>query len=139
MTTMSLDATNVALLRGWLSSAPRRRELPSGSVVVELDVTTRGERGATSVPVAWFDPGSNVEALAEGDEVIVVGHVRRRFYRSGSLTQSRTEVVAQRVVPAGRRAQVTRALGELAAIITSSATPSSATPSSTGLATRAPA
>jgi single-strand DNA-binding protein len=49
--------------------------------------------------------------------VLVVGHVRRRFFRSGALTQSRTEVVAQRVVPLSRRARVTRVLEAVATAI----------------------
>jgi single-strand DNA-binding protein len=46
-----------------------------------------------------------------GDEVVVIGRVRKRFFRVGGATQSRTEVVATRVVPARRRAQVAKALG----------------------------
>jgi single-strand DNA-binding protein len=117
MTAMSIDATNVAVVQGRLSSQPRRRELPSGSVLVELDVTTRGEGGSSSVPVAWFDPAAGAEGLQEGDAVLVVGHVRRRFFRSGALTQSRTEVVASRVLLASRRAQASRILAEVAAAI----------------------
>lgn len=120
-TTNTIDATNVALVQGRLSGPPRRRELPSGSVLVELDVTTRGEFGSCSVPVAWFEPGAAADALDEGDGVVVLGFVRRRFFRSGATTQSRTEVVAQRVVPATRRSQVARALAELGAAVSGEA------------------
>ena len=37
--------------------------------------------------------------------VVVVGRVRRRFFRAGGATASRTEVVADRVVPARQRAR----------------------------------
>jgi single-strand DNA-binding protein len=84
-------------------------------VLVELDVTTRGEGGSSSVPVAWFDPGPLADSLQQGDGVVVVGHVRRRFFRSGGATQSRTEVVAQLVVSASRRAQVARILDDVVA------------------------
>lgn len=117
MTTETFDATNVAVVQGRLSGAPRRRELPSGSVLVELDVTTRGGGGSSSVPVAWFDPGILAASLQAGDEVVVVGYVRRRFFRAAATTQSRTEVVAQRVIVASKRAQVGRALGEVAVTI----------------------
>lgn len=118
MTTTTIDATNVAIVQGRLSGAPRRRELPSGSVLVELDVTTRGDGGSSSVPVAWFDPGALAATLQEGDDVLIVGYVRRRFFRTAAaVTQSRTEVVAQRVVGAAKRAQVGRALGEVMAVI----------------------
>ena len=36
-----VDANNLVLLRGALSSVPVERELPSGSTVVQLEVTTR--------------------------------------------------------------------------------------------------
>ena len=40
------------------------------------------------------------------ERMVVVGRVRRRFYRAGGSTQSRTEVVAEAVVNArhGKRA-----------------------------------
>ena len=48
--------------------------------------------------MSWADPPSaDEEALLEETEVVVVGRVRRRFFRSGGATQSRTEVVAERV------------------------------------------
>jgi single-strand DNA-binding protein len=117
MTAVTIEATNVAVVQGRLSGAPRRRELPSGSVLVELDVTTRGDGGSSSVPVVWFDPGALADSLQAGNEILVVGYVRRRFFRSGATTQSRTEVVAQRVIVASKRAQVGRVLGEVAAAI----------------------
>ena len=117
MTTESIDATNVAVVQGRLSGTPRRRELPSGSVLVELDVTTRGERGSWSVPVAWFDPDPLADSLQEGDAVVVLGYVRRRFFRVAATTQSRTEVVAARVLPASRKATVARALHAVAVAI----------------------
>jgi len=88
---------NIAIVRGVLTRDPSIRDLPSGSVVVnyELSSTSRsGER--RSVPVAWTDP-SRPPALKSGDEVVVVGSVRRRFFRAGGSTQSRTEVVADLV------------------------------------------
>jgi single-strand DNA-binding protein len=45
-----------------------------------------------------------------GTDVLVVGRVRRRFFRAGGVTQSRTEVVASAVVPLRRTAAVRRAL-----------------------------
>jgi hypothetical protein len=116
MTTV-IEAANVAVVRGQLSGAPRRRQLSSGSVLVEFDVTTRDGDGASSVPVVWFDPGALAETLQQGSAVLVVGFVRRRFFRSAGSTQSRTEVVARRVVACSRRAQVARTLAEVATAI----------------------
>ncbi|MBI4884539.1 MAG: single-stranded DNA-binding protein [Actinobacteria bacterium] len=101
---------NIVILRGVLSSDPVSRTLASGSVVVSLEVTTTVEGSSVSVPVAWFDPAREV-LFAAGDALVVTGTVRRRFFRSAGLTQSRTEVVATEVVAAGRARQVKAAVG----------------------------
>ena len=94
---------NLAVVRGRLSSDPSRRELPSGDVVHQYEVTVRAASGpAESVPVARFTSG-RVPSLHEGDEVVVTGRVRRRFFRAGGVTASRTEVVADSVVAASKR------------------------------------
>jgi single-strand DNA-binding protein len=99
---------NLVVLRGTLSSETRTRELPSGSVLSQFDVTTRDADGTQSVPVAWFDPPASVGELEAGAELVVLGSVRRRFFRAGGVTQSRTEVVAAKVVPARRSRDVKR-------------------------------
>lgn len=97
---------NVVVLRGSLSSSPVVRSLASGSVLVSLELTTTVEGANVSVPVAWFDPPGDVE-WDTGDQLLVTGTVRRRFFRAGGVTSSRTEVVATEVIPAssGRRAR----------------------------------
>jgi single-strand DNA-binding protein len=106
---------NVALLRGAVRGDPVTRVLPSGGVVVQFDVSTAvrstGTVSNTSVPVAWADPSSaSMAYLTDGNEVVVVGAVQRRFFRVGGATQSRTEVVAESVIPVRRRKQVEVAL-----------------------------
>lgn len=108
-----MDATNLAVLRGTVSSEPRRRELASGTIVTQVEVTTRGAT-TSSVPVAVFD--REVTATA-GDDVVVIGHVRRRFFRVGGVTQSRTEVVAGRIVPAHHHRRVGQALDAAAELL----------------------
>ena len=54
--------------------------------------------------------GCGVQAVDQGDQLLVVGTVRRRFFRSGGSTQSRTEVVASEVLPLTRKRQVRAAL-----------------------------
>ena len=103
-----MSERNLVVLRGALTAEPRTRELPSGSVLSQFDVTTRDDGGTQSVPVAWFDPPAMVGDLDAGVEVLVVGSVRRRFFRAGGATQSRTEVVAAKVVPARRGRDVKR-------------------------------
>ena len=79
---------------------PRRRScapLPSGDEVLALELTVRPAEGpAESVPVAWLAAPPAAAAWAAGEEVLVIGRVRRRFFRAGGRTQSRTEVVADR-------------------------------------------
>jgi single-strand DNA-binding protein len=103
---------NLVVLRGTVSGEPRARDLPSGSTLLQLDLTTRDDAGTQSVPVAWFDPPAGAAELATGTDVVVVGTVRRRFFRAGGATQSRTEVVADRVVMARRTKEVQRSLDQ---------------------------
>lgn len=100
---------NLVILRGHLSSAPVHRSLESGSILVTLEVSTPTPSGTASVPVAWFDPPRPPDWEA-GEEVVVTGQVRRRFFRVASGTQSRTEVVAIAVMPARHLARVGRAI-----------------------------
>lgn len=110
---------NVVVLQGFLTRPAELRVLPSGDSLVGLEVTVpRPGEKAESVPVVW--PGAPAAAadLDVGTQVVVVGRVRRRFFRSGGATQSRTEVVAEVVVEARRvkraKAVVARAAAGLA-------------------------
>ncbi len=100
---------NHVLLTGRLSSAPQHRELASGSSLWSLELTTDTPEGAWSVPVTWFDPPIE-PAFCAGDEVVVLGSVRRRFFRTSAGTQSRTEVVASEVVAATAKRKVNTVL-----------------------------
>ena len=93
--------TNVALLIGRLSRPAEPRDLPSGDRLVQYEVTIPSETGrAESVPVVWVNAPAYAEDYDVDEKVVVVGRVRRRFFQSGGRTQSRTEVVADSVVPA---------------------------------------
>lgn len=97
---------DLAILVGTLSSDPSTLDLSSGSVLHRYEVTVRDrDQPAQTVPVAWFDP-PRPPALAAGDAVVVVGAVRRRFFRAGGVTRSTTEVVARHVGRAGGRSAV---------------------------------
>jgi single-strand DNA-binding protein len=89
---------NIAVIVGTVSRDPDIRELSDGAVVAELDVKVVGEGApAVTVPVSLLGgPGPGIGA---GAEVIVVGRVRRRFYRAGGATVSRTDVLADAVLP----------------------------------------
>lgn len=119
---------NVVAIRGRLSRPAEERILPtSGDRIVGLDLTVRREGAdkTESVPVVIADPPASVAALEAGAEVVVVGHVARRFFRAGGLTQSRTEVVARTVVPVRSAKKVEAALTAAAEEI-EAALPSSA-------------
>jgi single-strand DNA-binding protein len=114
---------NVVLLQGVVSSAVDRRELANGSTVWSFDVATKadGERAET-VPVSWSDPPATVD-LGVGMAVLVLGRVRRRFFRTGAGTQSRTEVVVHRTVIGGDRRKHAKLLAEATARFRSEAAP----------------
>ncbi|HEY3830793.1 MAG TPA: hypothetical protein VGO03_00720 [Acidimicrobiia bacterium] len=101
-TSTSSESVNIAVVRGVLSSPPDCRTLPSGSELAQLQVTTRPDDGAAvSVPVSVTDPAAWVTVLDAGDEVLVAGTVRRRFFRAGGSTASRVEVAAVAISRAG--------------------------------------
>ena len=119
---MNASRQNLVVLRGALAAEPQERTLPSGSVAVQFDVrTTLGDAGdgaAATVPVSWIDPPPAERALLEvGEGLVVVGAVCRRFFRAGGATQSRTEVVAEVIVPQRRtrsaRSAIARAVDSL--------------------------
>jgi single-strand DNA-binding protein len=93
--------TNLVVLIGRLARPPEQRQLPSGDLLVAFEVTVPrpGERAET-VPVVWFEAPASATDLEVDASVVVVGRVRRRFFRAGGSTQSRTEVVADAVVSA---------------------------------------
>ena len=104
---------NLVVLEGVLARPAQDLELPSGSRLLSLEVTVRRDEGAAEpVPVAWFDPPAWATALDGGAGVVVLGRVRRRFFRAGGVTQSRTEVVASKVVRASATSKVTALLAE---------------------------
>jgi single-strand DNA-binding protein len=108
------------VLHGVLARDPDVRSLPSGDELVTYEVTVpRADGPAEGVPVVRFGAPGAGPALAAGDVVVVVGRVRRRFFRAGGATQSRTEVVATRVsrarTPARARSLLGKALAAAAA------------------------
>src|SRR5438552_17608402 len=103
---------NVVTLRGRLSRPAEERTLPSGDRLVQLELTVArpGEK-ADSVPVVCFDAPATVAGLDVNDEVMILGRVRRRFFKTAGGTQSRTEVVADQVVPNRSLKRVANAIG----------------------------
>src|SRR2546429_2559439 len=82
---------NVVALIGHLTRPAEQRVLPSGDRLIELQVTTARESArAETVPVVWFDPPASAANLDVDETVVVVGRVRRRFFRAGGAPPSRT-------------------------------------------------
>ena len=107
---------NVVVLKGSLTRPAELRTLPSGDSLVGLEVTVpRPGDKAESVPVVWPDAPATAADLDVGEKVVVVGRVRRRFFRSGGATQSRTEVVADVVVEARKVRRAKTVLAQAAA------------------------
>jgi single-strand DNA-binding protein len=100
-----MEAVNLSVLRGAISAPPEIRALKSGRRVATLAVrTSTGEGRNTSVPVTVWDPPAWVETLEIDDDVLVVGRVRRRFFRTATGgSGARTDVEAQSLAPARDR------------------------------------
>jgi len=109
---------NVVMVQGTLSRAPEVKVLPSGDRLVAYEVTVREEGQKTeSVPVVWFDAPPRSAELGSGTEVVVLGRVRRRFFRTPGGTGSRTEVVAESVTVARQRKRVAGAIASAMSVL----------------------
>jgi len=123
---------NVVVLQGRLARPAEARVLPSGDRLVAFEVTVAGPEGRReTVPVVWFAAPPSAADYDVDTEVIVVGRVRRRFYRAGGSTASRTEVVAEAVLRSGQVKRAAAALRDAIARI------EAGTASSTGTAVAA--
>ncbi len=119
-------SSNLVVLHGTVSREPDERVLASGTHVVQFDVTTvvedDGALSNVSLPVAWHDPtAAAIATIVVGEEVVVIGSVRRRFFRVGGMTQSRTEVLVDVLVPARRRKTARSAVAAAVAALTQAA------------------
>lgn len=107
---------NEVVLVGRVSGAPAERELPSGDalvswrVVVDRPAPRRAPPGARRATVDTVDCVARsgpvrraARALADGDVVAVEGALRRRFWRSGPGSVSRTEVEVEGLRRLSRR------------------------------------
>ena len=108
---------NLAVVRGEVSSPPDVRVLPSDAVLVQLQVTTRLESETLSTPIAVWNPAAWVQELEPGTEIVVVGRVRRRFFRAAGATASRVELEADLVAKASDRRRVRAALRKVNAAL----------------------
>lgn len=97
----SPDWTNEVRLVGRISADAEERELPSGDRVAQLRVvvprsTDTGTGRVDTIDVACWSARTRRSArgLKAQDHVEVTGALRRRFFRTGTVTVSRYEVEA---------------------------------------------
>ena len=91
---------NEVVLVGRVAADPEVKELPSGDAVWLFRLVVRRQEGSTTRQTvdtlqcsAWTRRVQrSVSGWREGDRVEVSGSVRRRFFRSGGVPQSRVEV-----------------------------------------------
>jgi single-strand DNA-binding protein len=105
------DPMNLVLLAGTIATDLTFRTLAAGTRLASFDVAVVSDAGQRSqVPIAWLDPPDAASSLVAGQEVVVTGEVRRRFFRTEGATASRTEVIADIVVPARQRTKAAAAI-----------------------------
>lgn len=105
-------SANLCVVRGECSACPEVRELASGARLAAVSVRVNAAGGrATSVPVVWWEPPAWFEEVDAGDELVVVGRVRRRFFGlAGGGRGARVEVEADVVARGGDGRRVSSAL-----------------------------
>lgn len=103
--------TNLVVVRGTLRADPERRGLATGDDVLVCDLIVHVDEGPSeSVPVLWEEPPAAAGRLVADLDVVVIGRVRRRFFRVGGATATRTEVHADSIVPVRAGATLRRTL-----------------------------
>jgi len=110
---------NVVVLQGTLAAEPVERTLPSGTTVMDWVLKTPSDGKKVSVPIQWTEPNRSVQAYDVGDEVVVFGSVRQRFFRARGVLTSRTEVVGESVSKPRQRVATAKLLARAEAALLS--------------------
>jgi single-strand DNA-binding protein len=104
---------NMVIVIGKLTRPLQVRSLPSGVWLASFDLhVVRADESVDTVLVALFQTAENAVEWKTGEELLVVGRVRRRFFRIGGSTQSRTEVVAEIALSLNHKDKVCTALAD---------------------------
>jgi single-stranded DNA-binding protein len=103
-----MTTINLGVVQGTCSDVPDVRELTSGRRLATVSVRVKtGEEPATSVPVTVWDPPAWIETIEAGEELLVVGRIQRRFFRSATgATAAKVELVADALARTGDRRRV---------------------------------
>lgn len=96
--------TNVSLVRGTLVALPTVRVIDRHQRATTFDLATivGGKRAVVPVMALNMD----LPIIKVGDDVTVLGHVRRRFFRIGARTQSVTELMVECIVSGNKTARL---------------------------------
>ncbi len=109
---------NMVIVIGNLVKPVEVRNLPSGVSIANFDIVVQQVDGTPdTVPVALFEAPDEALQWQPGARLLVIGRVRRRFFRVGLSTQSRTEVVAEKALPISHCDDARRALAGVAPTI----------------------
>jgi len=95
---------NLTIVSGIVRGAPVHHNLPAGESATSFDVQAEAQRELVPITSVGACP------VSDGDEIVVIGRTRKRFWRVGERNQARTEVVAEVVIPRRQRARVRRAV-----------------------------
>lgn len=90
------QSTNVAVVRGRLVALPTVRVIDRHQRATTFDLASLVSGKRVVVPVVALN--MDLPVIKVGDEVTALGHVRRRFFRTGARTQSVTELVVEQIV-----------------------------------------
>ncbi len=96
---------NVAVVAGNVAGEVHVQVQDDGATaIVSFDLRVEAKGGPSAVPVSWIGPTGRAPDLEKGATVTAIGSVRKRFYRRGGATVSRTDLLADRVIvgPPGR-------------------------------------
>ncbi len=111
----TITAANLLVLTGVVQSGPFVRPLKTGEHVVNFDVRVKSDVSRTDVlPISWFEAPASALEIRQGDEICVVGRMRRQWFAGKA---NFTDVVAHRVISPCTPARMRRALGEAMAAL----------------------
>ncbi len=105
--------TNVALVRGTLVALPTVRVIDRHQRATTFDLATVVGGKRAVVPVVALN--MDLPIIKVGDDVTVLGHVRRRFFRVGARTQSVTELMVEHIVSGNKTARLEKLYAALTA------------------------
>ena len=98
------ESSVVAVVRGRLIASPEVRIIAGRRRSTSFDLACVADGRRVLVPIVAVDV--DIPALKTGDDVTVLGHVRRRFWRVNGRIQGATEVVAEEIAATRRGSKI---------------------------------